>query len=67
MTLAASDTQKMIADTVRRLLETENDFESRRHRLSAASPDRLALWPKLAELGITATLFGEGSRSYCSA
>ncbi len=59
MTFAVNDTQNMIADTVRRLLATENDFESRRHRLSTAVPDRLALWPKFAELGITATLFGE--------
>jgi alkylation response protein AidB-like acyl-CoA dehydrogenase len=49
----------MIAETVRRLLEAENDFEARRHRLSGPTPDRLALWPKFAELGITATLFGE--------
>jgi alkylation response protein AidB-like acyl-CoA dehydrogenase len=59
VTFAANDTQNMIADTVRRLLAAENGFESRRHRLSAATPDRLALWPKFAALGITATLFGE--------
>ena len=59
MTFAVNDTQKMIADTVCRLLETENEFEARRHRLSAPSPNRLALWPKFTELGITATLFGE--------
>ncbi len=59
MTFAANETQTMIAETVRRLLEAENGFESRRHRLSGPTPDRLALWPKFAELGITATLFGE--------
>jgi alkylation response protein AidB-like acyl-CoA dehydrogenase len=49
----------MIADTVRRLLETENEFEARRHRLAGPAPDRLALWPHFAALGITGTLFDE--------
>jgi hypothetical protein len=35
VTFAAKDTQTMIADTVRRLLAAENDFEARRHRLAA--------------------------------
>jgi len=49
----------MIGETIRRMLEAENNFEARRHRLMAPAPDRLALWPKFAELGILATLFGE--------
>lgn len=59
MTFALSDTQKMIADTVQRLLAKENDFEARRHRLAGESPDRLALWPIFAETGILGTLFAE--------
>jgi alkylation response protein AidB-like acyl-CoA dehydrogenase len=49
----------MIADTVRRILVKENDFEARRHRLAGPSPDRLALWPVFAEAGIIGTIFSE--------
>jgi len=61
LSFAVSDTQHMIADTVRRMLDNENEFEARRHRLSGAKPDRLALWPKFAELGVIDTLFEEAS------
>jgi alkylation response protein AidB-like acyl-CoA dehydrogenase len=59
VTFAVSDTQKMISDTVRRLLVKENDFEVRRRRLEGRSPNRLALWGKFLESGIIATLFSE--------
>jgi alkylation response protein AidB-like acyl-CoA dehydrogenase len=61
VTFAVTEVQRMIAGTVRRVLERENDFEARRHRLAQASPDRLALWPKFVEAGIVATLFPETS------
>lgn len=52
MTFARTETQQMFGDMLGRLLDGENDFEARRHRLSGDSPDRLALWPALAEQGI---------------
>ncbi|MEC3909119.1 acyl-CoA dehydrogenase family protein [Sphingobium sp. CR2-8] len=52
MTFARTETQQMFGDMLGRLLDVENDFEERRRRLSAEEPDRLALWPHLAEQGI---------------
>ncbi|MEJ7926215.1 acyl-CoA dehydrogenase family protein [Sphingobium sp. AN641] len=52
MTFARTETQQMFGDMLGRLLDVENDFEERRRRLSAETPDRLALWPALAEQGI---------------
>src|SRR5690349_15480307 len=52
MTFARTETQRMFGDMLGRLLDAENDFEERRRRLSATVPDRLALWPALAEQGI---------------
>lgn len=47
-----TDTQTMMVEMADRLLAKENEFEARRHRLTGASPDRLALWPQLAEQGL---------------
>lgn len=52
MSFARTETQQMFGDMLGRLLDVENDFEKRRHRLSAANADRLALWPAFAEQGI---------------
>lgn len=52
MTFARTETQQMFGDMLGRLLDAENDFEERRRRLAAETPDRLALWPALAEQGI---------------
>ncbi len=52
MTFARTDTQQMFGDMLGRLLDVENDFEERRRRLAEETPDRLALWPALAEQGI---------------
>ena len=52
MTIARSDEQRLFRDSLRKFLQTENDFEHRRRRLSAAHPERLALWPGLADLGV---------------
>jgi alkylation response protein AidB-like acyl-CoA dehydrogenase len=49
---ARSDDQRMIADSLQRLLAEQNEFEARRQRLAADPPQRLALWPALAELGL---------------
>lgn len=54
-----TETQRMMADMADRLLARENEFEARRHRLSGESPDRLALWPHLAEQGLIGALAGE--------
>lgn len=59
MTFATTDTQTMLGDMLGRLLDAENDFETRRHRLSGDDPDRLALWPILAEQGILGAAFPE--------
>ena len=50
--LTLSDEQLMLHDALTRLLTDTNDFETRRHRLSGSAPQRMALWPQLAELGL---------------
>jgi alkylation response protein AidB-like acyl-CoA dehydrogenase len=58
-TFAKTDEQALLAENVSRLMREANDFESRRRRLGAANPDRLALWPALADLGVLAAAFDE--------
>ncbi|HUD31369.1 MAG TPA: acyl-CoA dehydrogenase family protein [Novosphingobium sp.] len=55
----SGETQAMMADMVERLLARENEFEARRHRLSAEQPDRLYLWPMLAGQGVISALVVE--------
>ncbi|MEJ7935531.1 acyl-CoA dehydrogenase family protein [Sphingobium sp. AN558] len=64
MTFARTETQQMFGDMLGRLLDVENDFEARRHRLSAESPDRLALWPALAEQGIVGATLPEDAGGF---
>ena len=59
MTFAISEEQQLLADNLRRLLAESNEFEVRRRRLCGAPPDRLALWPQLAEMGIIGAAFDE--------
>ena len=59
MNFAVTEEQHQLEDSLRRLLSETNDFESRRRRLRAAAPDRLALWPRLAELGVIGAAFDE--------
>ncbi|WP_285021479.1 acyl-CoA dehydrogenase family protein [Novosphingobium sp. fls2-241-R2A-195] len=59
MSFARTDTQRMLADMAGRLLAQRNEFEARRHRLAAAVPERMALWPDLAEQGILGAAFPE--------
>ena len=59
MLFAANDEQHLLADSVGRLLSEANEFEHRRKRLRAEHPDRLALWPQLAEMGVLGAAFGE--------
>jgi alkylation response protein AidB-like acyl-CoA dehydrogenase len=56
---AQGDDQQALADNLRRLLDDLNAFDRRRARLSGASPDRMALWPVLAEQGVIAAAFDE--------
>ena len=49
----------MLADNLQRMLSDANEFSRRRSRLSGANPDRLALWPALAEQGVIAAAFDE--------
>jgi alkylation response protein AidB-like acyl-CoA dehydrogenase len=64
MNFARTDTQTMLGDMLGRLLDAENDFEARRHRLAKEMPDRLALWPALAEQGILGVAFPEDSGGF---
>ena len=59
MLFAETDTQRMLGDMLVRLLDVENEFEDRRARLNAALPDRMALWPHLAEQGVLGAGFTE--------
>lgn len=70
---AQTDTQQMTAEMADRLLAKKYDFESRRQRLAQKAPDRLALWPQLAEQGLIGALaiedlggFGGGARDLAS-
>jgi alkylation response protein AidB-like acyl-CoA dehydrogenase len=56
---AKTDEQALLAENVSRLMREANDFDSRRRRLGAVNPDRLALWPALADLGVLAAAFDE--------
>src|SRR3546814_13541950 len=49
----------MLAEMLERLLDAENEFEARRQRLAAATPARMALWPKFSEQGILCAGFAE--------
>ncbi|GLR65469.1 acyl-CoA dehydrogenase [Acidocella aquatica] len=59
MSFAVTEAQTMLADMLTRLLASENEFEARRHRLEGPAPDRLALWPLLAEQGVLGAAFPE--------
>lgn len=52
MIFSRTDDQRLLAESLRKLLDEKNNFEHRRQRLAAASTDRLALWPALAEMGL---------------
>jgi len=64
MNFAVTEEQRQLADSVQRLLADANDFDSRRKRLAAPKPDRLALWPQLAELGVIAAAFDESHSGF---
>lgn len=64
MTFARTDTQTMLADMADRLLREHNEFEARRRRLSGEAPDRLALWPLLAEQGLLGAAFPEDAGGF---
>src|SRR5579863_152982 len=56
---ATSDEQRLLADNLHRLLRDSNEFSKRRERLAKDAPDRLALWPALADQGVIAAAFDE--------
>lgn len=64
MTFARTETQQMFGDMLGKLLNVENDFEERRRRLAAETPDRLALWPALAEQGILGATLPEAAGGF---
>jgi alkylation response protein AidB-like acyl-CoA dehydrogenase len=64
MDFTATDEQRQLAESLRRLLTDENSFDMRRGRLRAAPPNRLALWPKLAEIGIIGAAFNEAHNGF---
>ena len=64
MNFARSEEQRLFGETLRRFLDSENDFETRRQRLSLDHPDRTALWSGLAELGAIGAAFDEAHGGY---
>jgi len=64
MTFARTETQDMIADTIGRLLRERNPFHARRERLALDPPQRMALWPALAEAGMIGGLFPESAGGF---
>jgi alkylation response protein AidB-like acyl-CoA dehydrogenase len=61
---ARSDEQQMLADNLRRLMRDTNDFTKRRDRLASVCPDRLALWPAMAEHGVIGAAISEALGGY---
>jgi alkylation response protein AidB-like acyl-CoA dehydrogenase len=64
MSFAETESQVMLADMATRVLAVQNEFEIRRRRLAAAPPDRLALWPSLAEQGILGAAVPESAGGF---
>ena len=69
MNFAVTEEQRQLAESLQRLLAETNDFDSRRKRLRAAEPgrrppDRMALWPQFAELGVIAAAFDEAHQGF---
>jgi alkylation response protein AidB-like acyl-CoA dehydrogenase len=62
--LAQTDEQNLLVDTLRRFLQQHNAFEERRKRLTATPPQRLALWPQLAELGLIGAALPESQGGF---
>lgn len=64
MDFAQTDTQRMIADMLGRMLREQNEFSVRRERLMQASPQRLHLWPSFVETGIVGVLVPESAGGF---
>ena len=54
-----SDEQRMLQDSVERLLAQRCDFEQRKGHLAEPAGYSRALWQQFAELGLTALPFAE--------
>ena len=63
-TIARSEEQVLLAETLRRFLTVENEFEQRRHRLNQAEPQRMALWAGLVEMGVIGAAFSEADGGF---
>jgi alkylation response protein AidB-like acyl-CoA dehydrogenase len=59
MSLELSAEQRQLADSLERFLQDASPFPELRKRLQSKSPDRLALWPGLAEIGVIGAAFDE--------
>jgi alkylation response protein AidB-like acyl-CoA dehydrogenase len=57
--LHRSEEQRLLSETLGRLGREVNEFEARRRRLRQDPPDRMALWPRLADLGAFGLAFEE--------
>jgi alkylation response protein AidB-like acyl-CoA dehydrogenase len=64
MSLAHTEEQRLFEETLRKFLDAENDLESRRRRLNADRPDRMALWAGLADIGAIGAAFDEASGGF---
>jgi len=59
MSIAHSEEERLFEESLRRFLQTENEFEQRRRRLSKPNPNRMALWPGIADIGAIGAAFDE--------
>ena len=64
MSFARTETQVMLGDMLGKLLDTQNEWEARRHRLAGEAPDRMKLWSVLAEQGILGAAFPEAEGGF---
>jgi alkylation response protein AidB-like acyl-CoA dehydrogenase len=62
--LGRTEEQQLLGDTLERLGAKLNEFEARRRRLMVTSPDRMALWPHLADVGAFGLVFGEAQGGF---
>ena len=59
MDFSQTDEQKMLQESVKRLLERSYDFETRQKMLGSGHPWSLEIWQALAEMGILGLPFAE--------
>jgi alkylation response protein AidB-like acyl-CoA dehydrogenase len=64
MDFLVSEEQTLIEDTVKRLIEKDYDFESRKKVIASAGGMSEAVWKQMAEIGLLALPFSEDSGGF---